>query len=183
MRALLKEKEQFGYFDDGSGKRYRIGVLFLLAGETQRALEYYSWFEREFHDDVGEPVFHLFWALSEYRNGNLAQASYRLQLAMLSNLYMLPYLIGQPIEEMDIWHGSNWQQASYLADVSDYLAAPNEGEREWIAAQLQSKPFSELMSKYVDIFRQLNHERDVGKRRALLREWDAYESTHLAIKR
>jgi len=43
-RGLLNEKKEYGYINDGSGKRYRAGVFYLLSGDVKKALEFYSWF-------------------------------------------------------------------------------------------------------------------------------------------
>lgn len=56
-RELLKEKQQYGYINDGSGKRYLAPVYYVLAGDNDKALAFYTWFEEEFDDDIGEPVF------------------------------------------------------------------------------------------------------------------------------
>lgn len=70
-RGLLNEKKKYGYINDGSGKRYRAGVYYLLSGDVEKALEFYSWFEQEFPDDIGEPISELYWALAHYRAGNI----------------------------------------------------------------------------------------------------------------
>lgn len=59
-RELLKEKEKFGAISDGSGKRYRVCVYFVLSGAPEKAVEFMDWFEKEFPDDVGEPAFLLY---------------------------------------------------------------------------------------------------------------------------
>lgn len=68
-RELLKEKEKFGAISDGSGKRYRVCVYFVLSGAPEKAVEFMDWFEKEFPDDVGEPAFLLYAALAYYRVG------------------------------------------------------------------------------------------------------------------
>jgi hypothetical protein len=71
-RGLLSEKKKYGYINDGSGKRYRVGVFYVLSGDLEKALEFYLWFEQEFPDDIGEPIFDLYWAL--------AYCGYKIQL-------------------------------------------------------------------------------------------------------
>jgi hypothetical protein len=52
-RELLKEKQQYGYINDGSGKRYLAPVYYVLAGANDEALAFYTWFEEEFADNIG----------------------------------------------------------------------------------------------------------------------------------
>lgn len=180
--ALLKEKEQHGYINDGSGKRYRAGVFFVLVGENRKALEFFSWFESEFPDDIGEPVFNLYWTLAEYRNGSEDQARYRLQHAMLSNLYMLPFLFGEPLGLLDIWHSSNRDQSDYLWEVEEYLNEPTEKERQWIKQEYNSAPFASLRNEYINTYRALKYERDFERRGALLRSWNQYAARFFSYR-
>ena len=96
-RELFKEKETFGAARDGSGKRYRVCVYYVMSGAPEKAVEFLQWFSEEFPDDVGEPVFLLHAALAYRRTGQQHPATRYLVDAMLSNLYLLPYLYGQPL--------------------------------------------------------------------------------------
>lgn len=170
-RDLLKEKEQQGYINDGSGKRYRVAVFYVIAGANEKALDFYSWFESEFPDDIGEPIFDLYWALAEFRAGHEEQARHRLQIAMLSNLYMLPFLFQEPIEELDIWHSSNRDQQDYLWEVEEYLDEPTAEEREWFRKEYNSQPYEALRHEYVETCHELKYEHDFLKRSAILNKW------------
>ena len=44
-RELFKEKEKFGAISDGSGKRYRVCVYFVLSNAPEKATEFMEWFE------------------------------------------------------------------------------------------------------------------------------------------
>jgi len=139
-------------------------------------LEFYAWFEREFQDDIGEPVFDLYWALAMYRAGDLREARFRLQTAMLQNIYMLPLLYGEPINKLKIWHGSNQEHPEYLDEIEEYLAAPTVEEREWMRAEFQGERFTQLREGYIDTFRQLLDERTIEKRSAILTKWTRFSA-------
>lgn len=177
-RELLKEKEQYGYINDGSGKRYRAAVYYVLAGENEKALDFYSWFESEFPDDIGEPIFDLYWALAEHRAGDKKKASYRLQIAMLGNLYMLPFIIHEPIEALDIWHSSNSDYPDYLFEVEEFLDEPKAEEREWIKREYNSHSFFTLREEYINTYRQLKYEHDFQKRGDILNAWRRFSSLY-----
>ena len=63
---------------------------------------------RMFPDDSGEPAHTLCWALALYRAGQLDQASPKLRQAMLTNLYVIPHLLGREQLRLPIWPASNW---------------------------------------------------------------------------
>lgn len=170
-RALLKEKDKYGSYDDSGGKRYRIGVDYLASGDVEKAIEYYRWFEREFSDDGGEPIFLLYWALAEYRAGNSSEAQRRLMLAMISNPYMLPRIAGQPQERYDIWHFSNWREPEYLDRVVDYLEEPTAEEKKWIWRQYSSGAAQALLTQFLSVYKALQSERDITRRQELLDHW------------
>ena len=57
----------YGFIDDGYGKRYLLGPLYMLLGDIKGALKSFAWFEKSFPDDVGEPMHYLCWTLALYR--------------------------------------------------------------------------------------------------------------------
>ncbi len=179
VRGLEKERSSFGYINDGSGKRYRAGVFFLLAGDLKRANETFDWFYEEFPDDIGEPVFHLYSSLAAHRQGDLVKARMRLLDTMLSNIFMLPHLVGQRLNAPDIWCQSNRHQESYLLEVEEFLQEPTCEERLWIASELKSSTFVTLKDGYLATFAELKDERDIPKRMSILGKWQSLQAEHL----
>lgn len=170
-RELLKEKETYGSIHDRAGKRYLVPVFYVLSGDIEKALEFYAWFKKEFPDDIGEPVFDLYWALALYRRGDIDKARIRLQSAMLQNIYLLPFLFNEPIDKLNIWHASNLEYPEYLQAVEEYLAEPTSEERAWIKKEFYSERFRRLYEHYVDTYQKLLDEKDIEKRRRILDDW------------
>ena len=173
-RALRKEQQQFGAISDGGGKRYLAGIYYVLAGETEKSSNYFPWFESEFPDDVGEPVFLLCWAIAAHESGTVEDARYRFHLAMLSNLYLIPHLIGEPIEDIDMWHSSNRDCAEYLFEVEEWLNGIPPEVIPWLKAEYEMKGAAQLRWEYVKTYHALQSEKEVGERRRLLRSWYEY---------
>ena len=176
IRELEKERVSFGRINDSSGKRYRAGVFFLLSGDLKRAGETFDWFYKEFPDDVGEPVFHLYSALAAYRQGKPIKARTRRLDTMLSNIFLLPHLAGQPFNAPDIWYQSNWHQESYLLEVEELLHEPTSEERAWIASELSSDTFVTLRDGYIATFTELKFETDIARRMSILGKWQRLQA-------
>ena len=156
-RKLQKEKKEHGFYRDGAGKRYQIGPHYMLLGDDDGALDAFRWFEKEFSDDVGEPGHSLCWTLALYRAGNEVGAAKKLRQTMLSNLYLLPHLLGSPVAELDIWHGSSDAEPSYVEYVSEaYFLLWTEAEREWASGLYQSPGFHSVRERYIEISRALD---------------------------
>lgn len=158
-RALRQEFELFGFYDDSYGKRYQLGPLYMMLGDLTGALRSFDWFERAFPDDSGEPLHRLCWALALYRSGNVGAAAQKLRQTMLANLYLIPHLLGFEQDRLDIWHGTNWAEASYVQDVPlEHLRLWDPPALQWARETYQSPPFARVRARYIEILRLLQHE-------------------------
>lgn len=176
-QALRQEKKTFGAIDDSAGKRYLLGPLYLLMGDIPGAVKSFAWFAKIFPDDMGEPFQYLCWSLALYRSGKLEEAAQKLQQTMLKNLYLLPYLLGIHQEPLAIRHGSSWAEASYLQyGPPEYFALWDEEARHWAQAQYKSLAFTQLRTRYIAIYQQLQTEPVGPKRQQLVREAFALET-------
>ncbi len=156
-RKLQKEKREHGFYRDGAGKRYQIGPHYMLLGDDEGALDAFRWFEKEFSDDAGEPGHLLCWTLALHRAGNEIGAAKKLRQTMLSNLYLVPHLLGSPVDELDIWHGSSDAEPSYVEYVPEaYLQLWTEAEREWASGLYQSPGFRSVRERYIKISKALD---------------------------
>ena len=171
-RELRKEQEMHGGFiDDSGGKRYLVGPMYLLLGDTAGAVKSFNWFDATFPDDGGEPGFWLCGALALYRAGEVEAATHKLRQAMLSNLYLIPYLLGTPQAAYDMWHGSNWDRADYLPYIPPELFALwGDDARRWAGEQYHGPELTAVRERYIEIYRQLPHTPPGPERMALVKE-------------
>jgi len=175
-RKLRKEKEKYGWYDDGAGKRYQIGPHYMLLDDNDGALGAFQWFDQEFPDDVGVPDHFLCWSLALYRAGNEIGAAKKLRQTMFSNLYLVPRLLGTPIAELDIWHGSSDAEPSYVEHIhKPYLQIWNEEERAWAQALYESPGFRSARERFVEIARALSTTRPGPDRSRLVKEMHELE--------
>jgi hypothetical protein len=172
--ALTKEKRTFGHINDGAGKRYSLFPLYFVLGDMKKAAEYFDWYASEFGDDVGEPIQKLCWALCLHRMGRAGEARYRLVDLMLTNLYMIPHFLGRPVEPLDIWHGSNYEEIEYVEYVPDeVLQQITPTELAWMAELYNSPEFGRIRLRHMEIYGQLPTIHNLDDRRVLLSEANA----------
>jgi len=170
-RALAQEKRDLGSYRDGAGKRYEIGPHYMLLGENEGAIAAFGWFEREFDDDVGRPDHLLCWSLALHRTGDDVGAAKKLRQAMLSNLYLLPHLLGRPISKLDIWHGSSDEEPDFLEQIPEsYLDLWRGEEKDWAAGLYESAAFRDARERTIEICWRLDGLRPGPERSALVRE-------------
>ena len=175
-RKLQKEKKEYGFYRDGAGKRYQVGPHYMLLDDNDGALGAFQWFEKEFSDDVGEPGHFLCWSLALHRAGNEIGAAKKLRQTMFSNLYLVPRLLGMPIVELDIWHGSSDAEPSYAEHIHEpYLHLWSDEERQWAEGRYYSPGFRSARERFIEIARALSTTRPGQDRRRLVGEMEELE--------
>lgn len=169
--ALNKEKREHGYIRDGSGKRYMLFCFYFVLDNPNKSQEYFEWYRNEFPDDVGEPIQKLCWALSLYRMKNEDEAKQMLADAMLSNLYLIPSIIGQEVKEYDMWHSSNYEDIDYVEYVpGEVKESIGDSDKQWMGGLFDSFEFRRIRKRYVEIYHELQHTKEIEKRTRLLNE-------------
>ena len=170
-RELRKEAKTFGFISDGYGKRYLLGPLYMLLGDNTWAIKSFKWFDKTFPDDVGEPSQFLCWTLALYRAGNIEAATQKLRQTMLSNLYLIPHLLGLKQAELDIWHTSNLEQKDFITYIPPELFDLwDEEALQWANKTYHSPELSQVRDRTIEIYHQLQHEEPGPKRSQLVHE-------------
>jgi hypothetical protein len=170
-RALHREQACDRFINDGAGKRYLLGPLYLLMGDTEGALRSFTWFAQTFPDDSGDPLHGLCWTLALYRAGEMEHAAAKLRQTMLSNLYLLPRLLRMDQDHIDLWYPSNLAEQHYSDDVPDALLALWEPPAlQWVHALYSSEPWRRVRCRYIAIYTQLKDEPPGPKRSRLVEE-------------
>ena len=170
-RALRREQKQYGFINDGAGKRYLLGPLYLLMGDTEGALKSFTWFAQTFPDDSGEPLHRFCWTLARYRAGEEAPAVATLRQTMLSNLYLIPRLLGIEQEVIDMWHPSNWAHKAYIdAFPEDVFALWEPAALRWVHTAYHSDSLSRVRHRYIAIYTRLKNEPPGRTRSRLVNE-------------
>lgn len=170
-RSLAREKQAHDFISDGYGKRYLLFVLYFLLGDRKKTQEYFGWYEKEFPDDSGDPIQLLCWAILLFRMGEEDKAIYKLAEAMLSNLYILPFLQGRKIKKYDMWHSSNDGEISYLDYLPEQVVNDiSKSELDWMAKHYDSFVFQRIRDRYLEIFHELESLKEIDARKVLVRE-------------
>ena len=102
-------------------------------GDQEGALESFRWYESEFPDDSGDPMHCLCWTLCLYRARETAGAAKKLHRTMLLNLYIIPLLLDEGYEWLNMWHGSNTAEPPWAEMTSpEFLALWTGAEKKWV---------------------------------------------------
>ena len=177
----LKQELEVRNGGDGYGKRFLLGPLYMLLGDVDGALASFDWYEKAYPGDGGDAYQFLTWALTLYRKELRHEAFNKLYQTMLENLYLVPHLLGQNPQPLDIWHGSNLSEIDYALDIpSELLDLWNEEARQWALGVSEHPVVVEKVSRYIDIGRELQTEPVGPKRNALVREEFSLQNEQLS---
>ena len=176
-RALRKEQEAFGAIDDSYGKRYLLGPLYLLMGDTDGALKSFAWFQETFPNDAGDPMHRLCWTLALFKSDDLDAATQKLRQTMLSNLYLIPHVLGMKQNRLDIWHASNLAEQAHIEYMPpEVFALWDETSPGVVAEYVQfTRNTGDFVIVYIAIYRQLKTEPRGPERSELVKEAAALE--------
>jgi hypothetical protein len=147
-------------------------------GDLEGALKSFEWFAQTFPDDTGEPIQNLCWALALYRSGNLAEATLKLRQAMLSNLYLIPRLLGIAQDKLDIaqdeldfgYYFNLFQKEDVEYMPPEIWALWDEVALQWAEETYYSPGFQQVRDRFIEIQEQLKSEPRGPKRSELVDE-------------
>lgn len=169
--ALNKEKKIHGFINDGAGKRYILFSLYFLLDDLKKSKKYFEWYKAEFDDDSGEPVQKLCWAVSLFRMKHMDEGKYMLADLMLSNLYIIPKVLGLDIKKYDIWHSSSDEFIDYFDYIpNEVLESLSEEDKNWIEESYDSFVFKRIRQRYIEIYHNLLTIKDSEERGQILEE-------------
>ncbi len=120
---------------------------------------------------LGDPYQYLTWALGLYKGEQKQEAFNKLYSTMLENLYLVPLVLRQTPQPLDIWHGSNLAEMEYAMSIPEELLDLWDDEaRQWAQEVSEHPDVDERIARWVEIHRELNAEPAGPKRTALVDE-------------
>jgi hypothetical protein len=89
----------------------------------------------------------------------MEQAAAKLCQTMLSNLYLIPRLLGRDQEVIDMWHPTNLSEKSYVDSLPGELFAVWEPSAlQWVHSLYHREPMRRVQDRYIVIYTQLKEE-------------------------
>jgi hypothetical protein len=165
-KNLLKQKQLFGFIDDGSGMRYVIPAMLMEIMELTKGKRYYTWFNKEFPDDIGEPYMFLQWLLLFYYRKEFKIALTILKKIIHQNIHLIPLILDQPLKHLDgFWYGSNYEDENYITKAEiDKMIYINADFKKWLGNNYGKKEYQEIVVKFIELRKELNKTRNFTKR-------------------
>jgi len=168
-KALKADKKYWGgYYHDGAGIRYAIPKLFIKIIDYKGGLKYLNWVDKNFPDDIGDPIFLFEWTFILFKCGKLKEAEEKAHRTFFSNTYLWDIFLGKKLLNLDITESSSWEFQS-IGNYFTYTSSDTEFIEftSWIQGVLNNRRFLETVNEFVQIEQQLKTE-PVGQIRSEL---------------
>jgi hypothetical protein len=168
-KALAADKKYWGgQYHDGQGIRYIIPEQFIKINDYKGGQRYLNWFDKNFPEDSGYPIFLFEWTFILFKCDKLIEAEKKVYQTFFSNTYLFDKFLGKEPLQLDKNESSNWEYES-LVDGFPYSSFDTEFIEfaNWTENVLSSREFLDKANEFVEIERKLITE-PIGKKRTEL---------------
>lgn len=148
-----------GFYHDGRGLRYLQPGLYIKLQDYTGALRYFNWFDKNFPDDIGSPVFLFEYALTTFKRKKIARAEYNTLRTFTSNIYVLDYFLGKVLQNVSDKTSLSWDK-EYLVKHFPYSRSDAELQdfAQWLEEFTTSDNFLSVKREFLSIEEQLKTE-------------------------
>lgn len=177
--SLAKEKTTLGCIHDGRGLRYIIPKMLMDIMALTDGKRYYTWFNKNFPDDIGEPYMFVQWMCLFYYRKEYKLAKEIIKKIIHQNIYVIQQILGKPMKKIeDFSHSSNYAEEDYISvEEIEEMSYIDDAFKNWLEKTYASEDIQSILKNYIDLRIELNNEHDLNKRREILkREEDLFNS-------
>ena len=117
-RELAADKKRWGgFYDDSRGLRYLPPELYLKLNDYSGALRYFNWFDKNFPEDSGFPIFLFEWTIILFKTKRIKQAEKKAMETFYSNTYLIDEFLKKELLDFDKLENSNWEYSSIVEQL------------------------------------------------------------------
>jgi hypothetical protein len=172
-KALAADKKYWGgQYQDGQGIRYIIPEQFIKIKDYKGGQRYLNWFDKNFPDDSGYPIFFFEWTFILFKCDKLIESQNKVHQTFFSNTYLFDKFLGKEPLKLDKYESSNWEFES-LVEGFPYSSLDTEFIEfaSWAENVLSRRTFLDKANKFIEIERKLKTEPVGQKRTELLNQF------------
>lgn len=177
-KGLAADKKHWGgYYHDGSGLRYLPIALYIQIEDYTGGLRYINWFDKNFDNDGGYPVFWFEWAIILFKRNRYKKAEQKVFETYCQNTFLLNKFLGKPLQNLKISE-NDWAGSTAYLDNLDYSHnQPNLADFSvWLNDFINSEKFIVAAIRFIELKNKLNNENEVKIRGELLDQIDALQN-------
>jgi len=113
-KALAADKKHWGgFYHDGRGLRYLQPELYIELQDYTGALRYFNWFDKNFPNDIGTPLFLFEYALTLFKTNRIEKAEIKILETVKLNQYLVDYFL-EKLSFNSTETNSDWEKESLV---------------------------------------------------------------------
>jgi hypothetical protein len=167
-KKLLAADKRFwgGQYHDGQGIRFAIPEQYIKIKDYKGGLKYLNWYNKNFPDCAGYPLFLFEWTFILFKCDKLEEAELKAHRTFFSNTYLFDRFLGNELKQLDKNISSNWE-LDYIIKSFKYKKENSEFSEFaiWLETILNTTTFLNKVAEFVEIESQLKKE-PVGPKRS-----------------
>ena len=122
-KALAADKKYWGgQYHDGQGIRYIIPEQFIKINDYKGGQRYLNWFDKNFPDDSGYPIFLFEWCFILFKCDKLKDAEQKAHRTFFSNTYLLDKFLEKEPLRLDKNESSGWEYESLVENFPYFVS-------------------------------------------------------------
>lgn len=166
---LAKDKKNWGgFYHDGKGLRYMPPELYLKLKDYSGALRYFNWFEKNFPEDSGFPIFLFEWTITLFKKKKIKLAERKALETFYSNTYIIDFFLENELLHFDKSESSNWEHSSLVENLGYSKNTEELIEfSQWLKEFIKTKTFYDFANQFIKIETKLKNE-PIGQKRSKL---------------
>ena len=158
-RALAADKRQWGCYDDSRGLRYLPPALYLKLQDYRGAMRYFNWFDKNFPDDAGYPIFLFEWLITLFKNGKHKEAEKMALKTFFADTYLLDNFLGKETLNLQITEHSNLENSALVENLNyEQNDEVLQDFTKWLSEFVLSEKFYLYAHEFLEIERRLKTE-------------------------
>jgi hypothetical protein len=172
---LAADKRRWGgFYDDSRGLRYLPLGYYIKLKDHSGGIRYINWFYKNFPDDGGFPEFLFECTIVLFYSKKPEEARRKLFETFSSNTYIIDKFLGNKINQIEKYEGSNIAGIEYL-NCFNYTSADEELSEftKWLNETYNSDLFKSAANEHIEMQRQLKVEHEYEKRVNLVKKMRA----------
>ncbi len=170
--SLAQEKRNFGFMHDRRGLRYVIPKMLMDIMALTDGKRYYTWFYKNFPDDIGEPYMFIQWLCMFYHRKEYKLAKDIMKKIIRINIYIIPQILDKPLKKAVIFsQWSNYEDEAYISlEEIEEMSYIDKPFKDWLEKTYFSEDIQSLLQNYIALREELDNEDDFDKRGELLQK-------------
>ena len=165
---LTSKKRLYGGFDDSAGRRYYISDLYMRIADYNGAITYKKWFDKNFPDDIGEPLLSLNWSMAYFGLGLITETKIYTVDTAFQNVYLHGLLLDRDVIRIDMYEHVCDLLEFAKSMIKECKKISTKSYLDWLTIFMDTDEYKEPINRFIALNKLLKDENNRVKKSELI---------------